>query len=66
MVAGYRVLAARASGGRDPLISQQQHTTGVPRLQETHAPRTLPYAYAWGPRGVLGGWTISYGLGTLV
>ena len=23
--------------------------------EKTHPPRTLPYAYPWGPRGVLGG-----------
>ena len=29
-------------------------------------PRTLPQAYAWGHRGVLGGWSFSYGRGTPV
>ena len=27
-------------------------------------PRTLPYAYAYGPMGVLGGWAVSYERGT--
>ena len=32
----------------------------------TYPPRTLPWVYAQGPRGVLGGWTLSCGRGTPV
>ena len=41
-----------------------------PRLQgqlahkKTHPPKTLPQAYAQGPRVVLGGWAVSYVRGT--
>ena len=28
--------------------------------KKTHPPRTLPYASAWGPKGILGGWAFSY------
>jgi len=34
--------------------------------KKTHPPRTLPQAYAQGPRGFLGGWAFSYERGTLV
>ena len=34
--------------------------------KKTHPPRTLPQAYAWGPRGVLGGWASSYERGSPV
>ena len=34
--------------------------------KKTHPPRTLPYAYAYGPRGVLGEWAFSYERGTPV
>ena len=34
--------------------------------QQTHPPRTLPWAHAWGPRGLLGVWAFSYERGTPV
>ena len=34
--------------------------------KKTHPPRTLPWAYAYGPRGVLRGWAFSYGRGSPV
>jgi hypothetical protein len=39
---------------------------GYLAYKKTHPPRILPKAYAWGPRGVLGGWAFSYGRGTPV
>ena len=34
--------------------------------ERAHTPRTLPQAYAKGPRGVLKGWAFSYERGTPV
>ena len=39
---------------------------GYLAYKKTHRLRTLPQAYAQGPRGVLGGWAFSYGRGTPV
>ena len=37
---------------------------GYLAYEKPHHPRTLPYAYGLGPRGVLGGWTVSCGRST--
>ena len=42
------------------------NATGVLAHKKTHRPRTVPQAYASGPRGVLGEWAFSYGRGTPV
>ena len=34
---------------------------GYLTYKKTHPPRTLPYAYAQGPGGVLGGWAFFNG-----
>ena len=34
--------------------------------KKTYLPRTLLQGYAWGLKGVLGGWAFSYGRGTPV
>ena len=39
---------------------------GYLAYKKPHPPRTLPYAYAQGPGGVLGGWAFSYERGTPV
>ena len=40
--------------------------TGVSHLQESALTQDPAVAYAWGPRGVLGGWAFSYGRSTPV
>ena len=54
---GYQVQGAGCTG-----VPHLQENAGVPHLQEN--PRTLPWAYAQGPRGVLGGWALFDGRGT--
>ena len=53
--------SSRVRGCRHPLDLQRYLM-----YKKTHSPRTLPYAYAEGLRGVLGGWALSYGRGTPV
>ena len=48
------------------LIPTSPGLQGYLTYKKTHTPRTLPQAYAWGPRGVLGGWAVSYERGTPV
>ena len=40
-----------------------QFVQGYLTHKKLHPPRTLPYAYAWGHRRVIGGWVVSYGRG---
>ena len=55
---------------RSPDAPSLQPTTtavqGYPTYKKTHHPRTLPQAYALGPRVVVGGWVFSYEQGTPV
>ena len=37
------------------IAEQKRSIQGYLTYKKTHPPRTLPQAYAWGPRGILGG-----------
>ena len=52
-------------GGRAS-VRFPEELQGYLTCKKTHPPRTLPQAYVWGPRGVLGGRAFSYERGTLV
>ena len=54
-------------GGRVPKIATSQRLLHLPPAhKKTHPPRTLPQAYAYGHRVVLGRWAFSYERGTPV
>ena len=48
------------------LSSGEETLQGYLTHKKTHFLRTLPYAYAKGSRGVLGGWVFSHGRDTPV
>ena len=61
----FEIGLARANALADELLGVGHHLArgileGYLTYKETHPPRTLPYDYAWGPMGVLGGWAVSY------
>ena len=51
---------------RHPSKDSCQRLQGCLTSKKTPPPRTLPRAYAEGPRGILGGWPFSHGRGTPV